>query len=89
MRVLSGGVVPYAGFVSRRSTEIGRIYVRVKLTLVCFKSILAKGLRAGAWFAVVPFVSLAGLSGGGVASCGIGLKLLQVVSCRFQYAPGG
>jgi hypothetical protein len=42
--------------------------VRVKLTSVCCKSMLAKGLRAGAWLAAVPFASFTGLSGGGVAS---------------------
>jgi hypothetical protein len=53
--------------------------VRVKLTSVCCKSMLAKGLRGGAWLDAVPFVSFTGLSGGGVASWGIGLKLLCVV----------
>jgi hypothetical protein len=56
----------------------------VKLTSVCCKSMLAKGLRAGTLLGVVPFWSLTGLSGGGVASCGIGLKLLYVVSLRLQ-----
>jgi hypothetical protein len=56
---------------------------------VCFRSILAKGLRLGTLLDVVPFVSFAGLSGGGVASCDIGLKLLWAVSYRFEYAHKG
>jgi hypothetical protein len=57
----------------------------VKLTSVCCKSILAKGLRMGAWLEAVPFVSFTGLSGGGVASWAIGLKLLHVVSFRLLH----
>jgi hypothetical protein len=45
---------------------------------------LAKGLRVGTWLAAVPLASFAGLSGGGVASCGIALKLLEAVSVGFQ-----
>jgi len=56
----------------------------VKLTSVCCRSMLAKGLRAGVFLAAVPFWSLAGLSGGGVASCGIGLKLLCFVSVHIE-----
>jgi hypothetical protein len=56
----------------------------MKLTSVCCRSMLAKGLRAGTLFAAVPFCSFAGLSGGGVASCGIGLKVLYVVSLHLQ-----
>lgn len=56
----------------------------MKLTSVCCRSMLAKGLRAGVLLAAVPFCSLAGLSGGGVASCGIGLKLLYFVNVRIE-----
>jgi len=56
---------------------------------VCFRSIFAKGLRAGTLLGLVPFASLTGLSGGGVTSCGIALKLLHMVSLRFKHAQDG
>jgi hypothetical protein len=57
----------------------------VKLTSVCCSSIVAKGLRAGTWLAAVPLDCLTGLSGGGVASWGMGLKLLYSVRFRLQH----
>jgi hypothetical protein len=56
----------------------------VNVTSVCFRSMRAKGLNSGVWLEVSPFVSLTGLSGGGVASCGMGLKWLRSVRARFQ-----
>ena len=76
-RGCSGDLTPKAGFVSGCRKQSGQRDVRAKLTSVCFRSILAKGLRFGCTLlGAVPFASLIGLSGGGVASCGIGLKLL-------------
>lgn len=51
---------------------------QVKLTSVCLKSILANGLSSVSYCEAEPFVSFGGLSGGGVAVCCIGLKLLRL-----------
>ena len=56
---------------------------------MCFSSMLAKGLSASTLLGAAPFASLTGLSGGGVASCGMALKLLLMVSFRFRRAKRG
>lgn len=54
---------------------------------VCFSSRLAKGLSEGLLSKAGPLVSLVGLSGGGVASCDIGLNSLE--SGQFLFSGEG
>lgn len=49
---------------------------------VFFSSIAAKGLSEAVTLELVPLTCFVGLSEGGVASWGIDLKLLAIVSCR-------
>jgi hypothetical protein len=52
--------------------------------LVLFSSIAAKGLSDDVALELVPLACFVGLSEGGVASWGIDLKLLTIVSLRDQ-----
>ena len=63
-------------------------HLREKQISVFFNNIAAKGLREDVTLELTPLTCFVGLSEGGVASCGIDLKLLSSISGRNRQETG-